>query len=108
MRQHERPDRKNSPLILVFEHRVYFRDQAGEHWRVYDVILAPDEQSRERRYHVMPPDKRAVHREFVARSGERREYTFLADSLRGMPLFVHQLARQLGLAKVVPNNNSRP
>ena len=101
MRQHEKPDRKNSPLILVFEHRVYFRDGAGEHWRVRDIIVAPDERSREHRISVMPPDNRAISREFVARSGERREYTFLADSLRGMPLFVHQLARQLGLAKVV-------
>ncbi len=101
MREHEKPDRRNSPLILIFEHRVYFRDHAGEHWRVYDIFVAPDERGRERRFPVMPPDKRAVHREFIARSGERREYTFLADSLRGMPLFVHQLARQLGLAKIV-------
>lgn len=100
-RQHEKPDRKNSPLILIFEHRVYFRDHAGEHWRVLDVIVAPDEQNRERRFAVMPPDKRAVAREFIARSGERREYSFLADSLRGLPLFVHQLMRQLELARVV-------
>ena len=105
MRRHEKPDRKNSPLILVFEHRVYFRDETGEHWRVYDIVVAPDERSRERRVPVMPPDKRAVFREFVARSGERREYTFLADSLRGMPLFVHQLTRQLGLAKVIHDKN---
>jgi hypothetical protein len=100
-RQHEKPDRRNSPLIMIFERRVYFRDHAGEHWRVLDIIVTPDERNGERRFGVMPPDKRAVAREFVARSGERREYSFLADSLRGLPLFVHQLLRQLEVARVV-------
>ena len=101
MRRHEKPDRRNSPLILVFEHRVYFRDAHGEHWRVYDIVMAPDEQSGERRFPIMPPDKRAVYREFVSRSGERREYTYLPDALRGTPLSVHQLMRQLGLSEVI-------
>jgi hypothetical protein len=101
MRHHETPDRKNSPLILIFEHRVYFRDPHGEHWRVYDVVMAPDEESRERQFPIMPPDKRAVYREFVSRSGERREYAYLPDAIRGTPLSVQQLMRQLGLAGVI-------
>ena len=102
MRRHETPDRKSSPLILIFEHRVYFRDLHGEHWRVYDVVLAPDEESRERRLPIMPPDKRAVYREFVSRSGERREYAYLPDAMRGTPLSVQQLMRQLALAGIIP------
>lgn len=105
MRRHETPDRKNAPLILIFEHRVYFRDIRGEHWRVYDVVMAPDEESRERRLSIMPPDKRAVGREFVSRSGERREYTYLPDAMRGAPLTVQQLMRQLGLAGVIRPKN---
>ena len=104
-RHHEKSDRKNAPLILIFEHRVYFRDLHGEHWRVYDVVMAPDEASQERRLPIMPPDKRAVCREFVSRSGERREYTYLPDAMRGAPLTVQQLIRQLGLAGVIRPKN---
>ena len=82
-------------------HHVYFRDLHGEHWRVHDIVMGPDEESRERRLPIMPPDKRAVYREFVSRSGERREYTYRPDAMRGTPLSVHQLVRQLGLAEVI-------
>ncbi len=76
--------------------RVYFTDEEGTRWRVYDVSFGPPLCSPFRRTAFRPPDTRANYRYFVRSDGLERCHPFTDGEPRD--LAPELVARQLAVA----------
>ncbi len=89
--------RAAAPRVERLEQRVYFTDEQGTTWRVYDVVFGPPLSAPGERRAVRPPARQANYRWFVPREGYKRCYKFAPGDSREVTAEV--LARQLERAE---------
>ena len=66
------PESRRGSALEQIGDRVYFTDQDGVRWRVYDVCFGPPHCARGKRRGYKPPEPCANYRWFVAADGTER------------------------------------
>ena len=101
------PESRRGSALEQIGDRVYFTDQDGVRWRVYDVCFGPPHCARGRRQGTRPPDLRANYRWFVAADGTERCLKLEGEREVSVEVLARQLSQSSYYARQAFNPSSR-